>query len=73
MATLPNGTHGNGINGNGLSLTLNGWGRFLGFVGVPGAIAVYLVWWLTQALGVRLDRMIQLLEAIARAVNAPIS
>ncbi|MBI4635689.1 MAG: hypothetical protein HY727_05010 [Candidatus Rokubacteria bacterium] len=48
---------------------LNGWGRLLGLVGVPGAIAVYLVWWLTQALGARLDRMIQLLEQIARALK----
>ena len=27
---------------------LNGWGRLLGLVGVPGAISLYLVWWLTQ-------------------------
>ena len=44
---------------------LNGWGRLLGLVGVPGAIAIYLVWWLTASLGARLDRMIQLLELIA--------
>jgi len=25
---------------------LNGWGRLLGLVGVPGAISLYLVWWL---------------------------
>jgi len=25
---------------------LNGWGRLLGFVGVPGVISLYLVWWL---------------------------
>jgi hypothetical protein len=25
---------------------LNGWARFLGLVGVPGAISIYLVWWL---------------------------
>jgi len=48
---------------------LNGWGRLLGVIGVPGAIAVYLVWWLTQALGARLDRMIQLLEQIARVLG----
>lgn len=48
---------------------LNGWGRLLGVIGVPGALAFYLVWWLTQALGARLDRMIQLLEQIARALN----
>jgi hypothetical protein len=47
---------------------LNGWGR-VGVIGVPGAIAVYLVWWLTQALSARLDRMIQLLEQIARALQ----
>ena len=48
---------------------LNGWGRLLGVIGVPGVIAVYLVWWLTQALGARLDRMIQLLEQIARGLG----
>jgi hypothetical protein len=48
---------------------LTGWGRLLGVIGVPGVIAVYLVWWLTQALGARLDRMIQLLEQIARALQ----
>ena len=50
---------------------LNGWGRLLGVIGVPGAIAFYLVWWLTEALGARLDRMIQLLEQIARALRVP--
>lgn len=49
---------------------LNGWGRLLGVIGVPGAIAFYLVWWLTEGIGARLDRMIQLLEQIARAVKA---
>ena len=48
----------------------NGWGRLLGLIGVPGAIAFYLDWWLTEGLGTRLDRMIQLLEQIARAVKA---
>ena len=48
---------------------MNGWGRLLGVIGVPGAIAVYLVWWLTQALAARLDRMIQLLEQIARVLG----
>ena len=48
---------------------LNGWARFLGLVGVPGAIAIYLVLWLTQWLGRRIDRIIQLLEQIARALN----
>ena len=48
---------------------LNGWARFLGLVGVPGAISIYLVWWLTQWLGLRIDRIIQLLEQIARALN----
>ena len=33
------------------------------------AIACYLVWWLTQSLGARVDRMIQLLEQIALAVK----
>ena len=27
---------------------LNGWGRLLGLVGVPGVISLYLVWWLTR-------------------------
>jgi hypothetical protein len=40
-----------------------------GVIGVPGAIAFYLIWWLTQSLGARLDRMIQLLEQIARALK----
>ena len=49
--------------------TLNGWGRFIGLVGIPGVISLYLVWWLTQWVGAKLDRMIQLLEQIARAVK----
>ena len=53
----------NGSNG------LNGWGQLIGLVGVPGAIALYLVLWLTQGLGAKLDRMIQLLEQIARALR----
>jgi hypothetical protein len=53
----------NGPNG------LNGWGRLLGLVGVPGAISLYLVWWLTGWVGAKLDRIIQLLEQIARAVR----
>jgi hypothetical protein len=48
---------------------LNGWGRLAGLIGIPGAIAFYLVWWLTQGIGTRLDRMILLLEQIARAVK----
>jgi len=48
---------------------LNGWARLLGLVGVPGAISIYLVWWLTQWLGLRIDRIIQLLEQIARALK----
>ena len=48
---------------------LNGWGRLLGLVGVPGAISLYLVWWLTQWVGGKLDRIIQLLELIARALH----
>jgi hypothetical protein len=51
----------------------NGWARILGVIGIPGAIACYLTWWLTQSLGARVDRMIQLLEQIALAlkVDAP--
>jgi hypothetical protein len=49
--------------------TLNGWGRLLGLVGIPGVISLYLVWWLTQAVSTRLDRIIQLLEQIARAAK----
>jgi hypothetical protein len=48
---------------------LNGWVRLLGLVGVPGAISLYLVWWLTVWLGAKLDRIIQLLEQIARALR----
>jgi len=57
---------GSAPDGNG---ALNGWGRLLGVIGVPGAIAFYLVWWLTHDIGLKLDRMIQLLEQIARAVK----
>jgi hypothetical protein len=46
---------------------LNGWGRLLGLVGVPGAISLYLVWWLTVWLAAKLERIILLLEQIARA------
>jgi hypothetical protein len=48
---------------------LNGWGRLVGVVGIPGAIAFYLIWWVTQSLGGRLDRIIQLLDEIARTVK----
>ena len=48
---------------------LNGWVRLLGLVGVPGVISLYLVWWVTAWLGAKLDRMIQLLEQIARALR----
>ena len=50
---------------------LNGWGRLVGFVGVPGVISLYLVWWLTQWMGAKLDRIILLLEQIARALKVP--
>jgi hypothetical protein len=53
-------------NGSG---PLNGWGRFLGMVGVPGVISLYLVWWLTASVGAKLDRIIQLLEQIARELR----
>ena len=48
---------------------LNGWVRLLGLVGVPGAISLYLVWWVTAWLGIKLDRIIQLLEQIARTLR----
>ena len=48
---------------------LNGWVRLLGLVGVPGAISLYLVWWVAAWLGAKLERIIQLLEQIARAVR----
>ena len=48
---------------------LNGWGRLLGLVGVPGAISLYLVWWVAAWLGTKLDRIILLLEQIARALR----
>ena len=51
------------------SSPLNGWGRFLGFVGIPGAISLYLVWWITAWVGAKLDRIIQLLEQIARTLR----
>ena len=53
----------------GIQNGLNGWGRLLGLVGVPGAISLYLVWWITEWVGGKLDRMIQLLEQIARALR----
>jgi hypothetical protein len=52
---------------------LNGWGRLLGLVGVPGAISLYLVWWVTAWVGAKLDRIIQLLEQIARALHVAAS
>ena len=36
--------------------TLNGWARVVGMVGIPGIISLYLVWWLTQWVGGKLDR-----------------
>ena len=61
--------NGNGtLNGAGV---LNGWARIFGVIGMPGAIAFYLIWWVTQSLGARLDRIIQLLDQIARAVKVP--
>ena len=53
----------------GIQNGLNGWSRLLGLVGVPGAISLYLVWWITEWVGAKLDRMIQLLEQIARALR----
>jgi len=53
-------------NGDG---PLNGWGRLLGMVGVPGVISLYLVWWLTSWMGAKVDRIIQLLEQIARELR----
>jgi hypothetical protein len=53
-------------NGNG---PWSGWARVLGVIGIPDAIACYLTWWLTQSLGARVDRMIQLLEQIALALG----
>ena len=35
----------------------------------PGAISLYLVWWVTAWVGAKLDRIIQLLEQIARALR----
>jgi len=52
-----------------VTFTVNGWARFLGLVGIPGLISLYLVWWLTQWVGAKLDRMIQLLDQIARALK----
>ena len=47
----------------------NGWGRLVGLVGIPGLISLYMVWWLTQGIGVKRDRVIQLLEQIARSLK----
>lgn len=52
-----------------VTVGVNGWAKFLGLVGIPGAISLYLVWWLTQWVGGKLDRMIQLLEQIAVATR----
>lgn len=52
-----------------VTVSLNGWVRLLGLIGIPGAISLYLVWWLTWWVGAKLDRMIQLLEQIARALK----
>ena len=52
-----------------LNGSLNGWARLIGLVGVPGTISLYLVWWLTQWVGAKLDRVIELLEQIARALR----
>lgn len=52
-----------------VTVTVNGWARLLGLVGIPGATSLYLVWWLTQWVGAKLDRMIQLLEQIARELK----
>ncbi len=60
----------NGHASHGAGAAFTDWGRVIGIISVPGTIAMYLVWWLTQALGARLDRMIDLLETIARAVKA---
>jgi hypothetical protein len=57
---------GPAVNG---TTPLNGWARLVGVVGIPGAIAFYLVWWVTKSLGERLDRIIQLLDEIARTVK----
>jgi hypothetical protein len=53
-------------DGNG---PLNGRGRLLGMVRVPGVISLYLVWWLTTGVGAKLDRIIQLLKQIARELR----
>jgi hypothetical protein len=47
----------------------NGWGRLVGLVGIPGLISLYMVWWMTQGISARLDRVIQLLEQIARSLK----
>ena len=48
---------------------LNGWARLVGLVGVPGVISLYLVWWITASVGAKLDRIIHLLEQIARGLR----
>ena len=50
--------------------TLNGWGRLIGFVGIPGAISLYLVWWLTQWVGAKLASLEALLAEAGVADGA---
>jgi hypothetical protein len=67
-----NGTSAsNGALTNGTE-PLNGWARIFGVIGLPGR-SPCLVWWLTQSLAARLDRIIQLLDQIARAAKVPAS
>jgi hypothetical protein len=58
------------VNGDGPHQA-NGWFRLVGIVGVPGTISLYLVWWVTAWVGEKLDRIILLLEQIARALRMP--
>jgi hypothetical protein len=51
---------------------LNGAIRFAGLVSAPGALSLYLVWNLTDSVAAKLDRMIVVLEAIARTLNATV-
>jgi hypothetical protein len=41
----------------------------VGLIGIPGVLCLYLVWWVTQGVGVKLDRIIQLLDQIAHALK----
>jgi hypothetical protein len=55
---MANGTDSVNVNGNGNGNPLAGlppWARFVAVVGVPSAIAVYLIWVTTSSLSMRVE------------------